>query len=150
VNVGGRHVGHVRDFAIQPDKEAGAARDVLSRLAAHAVSVCNVPSVSASSVKFNLCFSMNFLWLSAESLTPTTSTLSFSTSPSGRATRGLFGAARRVILGIEVEEDNLLAEHVRQLPGLVVLIFAFNERGFVARLWSLADSAAVNARVETT
>ena len=56
--------------------------------------------------------------------------------PSVAQAAGLLGAAGGFVLGIEVEQDDVLAGVVGKLPSLAVLVFAGDGGGFVAGLGS--------------
>ena len=49
------------------------------------------------------------------------------------------GATRRLILGIEVKQHDLLADRVGELPGFSILVFAFDQWGFIAGFWSFGS-----------
>src|SRR6185436_10936447 len=53
-------------------------------------------------------------------------------------TASFFSAARRVIFGIEIEQNNFFADLISELPIFAILILAFDQGGLIADFWSFS------------
>ena len=65
-------------------------------------------------------------------------------------TAGFFGATRRIVFGVEIQQHDLLADFIRQFPGLSVLVLTLDEWRLVSDLRCLGRrSQAKRAGAET-
>lgn len=137
--IGGGHVGDVGDLAVEADEEARAARHVLAGLATHpegvgdlAVRVGEQREVQAVPGD-ELLVALGGIKAHADHL----DLLLLQVAHAVAQTARLLGAAGRLVLGIEVEQHDLLANVVGELPCLAVLILAFDARRGLTGLRSL-------------
>jgi len=152
VRVSVHRVSHVSDFAVQPYEKAHPFRH-WPGWHFHPVSVSNFPVRISQERKIQIILGNELLmalWR-VKTHADNFDVILLEIRDAIAKTARFFRTTRRIVLRIEIEQHDLLADFIRQFPGLSVLVFTLDEWRFVADFRRLSrHSEAEHAGADTS